>query len=102
MGLNRRFKLIFTQEIITDDGCVVKEKPAILGQIIETERLFQETLVPEIVITETILNRLCEGVKAELRNPNACLNQENKQAECKEVQVAEPNIMRLNSQQNNV
>lgn len=45
MGLKRRLKLTFTQEIITDDGCFVKEKPAISAQIVEPERLFQETFL---------------------------------------------------------
>ncbi len=96
MGLTRKYKIVFTRETVTDEGVVVKEKAPIIGQICETEHMF--VLVPEEVIEETILQKLFEGLKAELHNPNHCLNKDT----TKEVKVEEPPIEQtitpLNSQ----
>lgn len=99
MGLTRRYKVIFTRETLTDEGVVVKEKAPIIGQICETEHMFENVLVPEVVIEETILQKLYDGIKNELEHPNACLN---KKDITKEVKVEEPpieqTIIPLNSQ----
>lgn len=89
MGLTRKYKIVFTREIVTDEGIVIKEKAPIMGQICETEHTFKETLVPETVIEEMMLQKLCDGLKAELRNPNACLN---KKDITKEVKIEEPDM----------
>lgn len=100
-GLMRRFKLEYTQEIVTQGGYVVKEKPPVLGQICETEHMFEEMLVPEQVVTETILKKLYEGLIAELRNPNHALEEPSEsKEEGQEVvthEVEEPTIIPLRS-----
>jgi len=99
MGLTRKYKIVFTRETLTDEGVVVKEKAPIIGQICETEHMFENVLVPEVVIEETILQKLFEGLKVELHNPNHCLNTKNI---TNEVKVEEPPIEQtitpLNSQ----
>ena len=99
MGLKRRYKIVFTRETVTDEGIVVKQKPPICGQILENEEMLQMLLVPEVIVEQTILQRLYDGIKAELENPNAYLN---KKDISKEVKVEEPsikqNIIPLNSQ----
>ena len=102
MGLKRRYKLVFTRETVTDEGIVVKEKPQILGQILENEEMLQILLVPELVVEQTILQKLYEGVKNELEHPNACLNKKDitKEVKVEEPQI-EPIIIPLNSQFNN-
>ena len=100
-GLMRRFKLEYTQEIVTQGGYVVKEKPPVLGQICETEHMFEEMLVPEQVVTETILKRLYEGLIAELRNPNHVLEEpserKKKEQEVVTQDVEGPTIIPLRS-----
>lgn len=100
-GLMRRFKLEYTQEIVTQGGYVVKEKPPVLGQICETEHMFEEMLVPEQVVTETILKKLYEGLIVELRNPNNALEKPSEwKKEEQEVvthEVEEPTIIPLRS-----
>lgn len=101
IGLMRRFKLEYTQEIVTQGGYVVKEKPPVLGQICETEHMFEEMLVPEQVVTETILKKLYEGLIAELRNPNHTLKEpnerKNKEREVVTQDVEGPTIIPLRS-----
>ena len=92
MGLKRRYKIVFTRETVTDEGVVVKEKAPIIGQICETEHMFENVLIPEVVIEETILQKLFEGLKAELHNPNHCLNTKNIK---NEVKIEEPEVQTI-------
>ena len=89
MGLTRKYKIVFTRETVTDEGYVAKEKPPIMGQILETDHMFENMLVPETVIEEMILEKLFNGLKNELKNPNACLK--NKK-DNDEIKVEEPEI----------
>lgn len=99
MGLKCRYKLVFTRETVTDEGYVVKEKPPVMGQIYETEEMLRMLLVPELVVDQTILQKLYEGIKNELEHPNACLNKKDITKEVKvEEPPIEPIIIPLNSQ----
>ena len=102
MGLKRRYKIVFTRETVTDEGYVIKEKPPIYGQILENEEMLKMLLVPEVIVEQTILQRLYDGIKAELENPNAYLNKKDITKEVKaEESSIEPTIIPLNSKFSN-
>ena len=90
MGLKRRYKIVFTRETVTDEGVVVKRKPPIYGQILENEEMLQMLLVPEVVVDQTVLQRLYEGIKAQLENPNHELKNEKE-----EIKIEEPSIQTI-------
>ena len=90
MSLKRRYKIVFTRETVTDEGVVVKQKPPIYGQILENEEMFQMLLVPEVVVDKTVLQRLYEGIKAQLENPNHELKNEKE-----EIKIEEPEVQTI-------
>lgn len=91
MGLQRRYKILFTQETITDEGAVVKEKAPIQGQICVPEEEFQRSLMPETLISEIMIEKLCLGLKQEIKNPNHQLDNEKQ----KEIVNEEPEVQTI-------
>jgi len=91
MGLQRRYKILFTQETITDEGAVVKEKAPIQGQICVPEEEFQRSLMPETLISEIMIEKLCLGLKQEIKNPNHQLDNEKQE----EIVNEEPEVQTI-------
>ena len=94
--MKRVYKLVFTEQTVTDEGVVVKEKPEVIGQICEPESHFTNILVPEVVISQTVLLRLYEGLKVELEHPNHAWKNKYSQSIINEPPIeVEPTIIPL-------
>ena len=76
MGLFRRYTLTLTREDVTDEGGVVKELPQIVGQLKQSESELRMSYLNENVIAEMVVDKLCNGIKQELRNPNQAMKTE--------------------------
>ena len=95
MGLSRRYTLTLVREDVTDEGYVVKEYPQIIGQLHQSEnelRMLQldKSYLNETVVAEMIVDKLCNGIKQELRDPNHALKQDSKNEEEDMVQIIVP------------
>lgn len=76
MGLFRRYTLTLNREDVTDEGVVVKELPQIICQFRQSEGELRMSYLNENVIAEMVVDKLCNGIKQELRNPNQVLKNE--------------------------
>ena len=83
MGLYRRYTLTLTREDVTDEGCIVKELPRIICQFKQSENELRMSYLNENIIAEMVVDKLCSGIKQELRNPNQAMQ---KDAENKEIE----------------
>ena len=83
MGLFRRYTLTLVREDVTDEGYVVKEYPPIVGRFQQSENELKMLYLNENIITEMVVDKLCNGIKQELRNPSQALQ---KDAENKEIE----------------
>lgn len=81
MGLFRRYTLTLTREDVTDEGVVVKELPQIICQFKQSEIELRMSYLSENVIAEMVVDKLCGGIKQELRNPNQALKSEEEDVE---------------------
>lgn len=100
--MKRVYKLVFTEQTVTDEGVVVKEKPTVMGQVCEPESHFANMLVPEVVISQTALLKLYECLKVELEHPNHAWKNKGTQPDIKEPPVdVEPTIIPLFPNRNN-
>lgn len=88
MGLLRRYTLTLNREDITDEGYVVKDYPPIVGRFQQSENeLRMSSYLNENVVAEMIVEKLCNGIKQELRNPNQVLKKEDKNKEIEQTIV---------------
>jgi len=95
MGLSRKYTLTLVREDITDEGYVVKEYPQIICQFKQSDNeLRMSTYLNENVMTEMIVDKLCNGIKQELRNPNQALKKddENKEIEQTIIPLCNPTL----------
>lgn len=81
MPLFKRYTLTLTREDVTDEGVVVKELPQIVGQFKQSEAELRMSYLGENIIAEMVVDKLCSGIKQELRNPNQAANQDGKNEE---------------------
>ena len=81
MGLFRRYTLTLTREDVTDEGGVVKELPQIVGQLKQSESELRMSYLNENVIAEMVVDKLCNGIKQELQNPNQVMKTEEEDME---------------------
>ena len=83
MGLFRRYTLTLVREDVTDEGYVVKELPQVVCRFKQSENELRMSYLNENIMTEMIVDKLCNGIKQELRNPNQALKKdgENKEIE---------------------
>ena len=83
MGLFRRYTLTLAREDVTDEGYVVKEYFPIVGRFQQSENELKMVYLNENNIAEMVIDKLCNGIKQELRNPNQAMQ---KDAENKEIE----------------
>lgn len=76
MGLFRRYTLTLIREDVTDEGVVVKELPQIVGQFKQSENELRLSYLNENIIAEMVVDKLCNDIKQELRNPNQALKKD--------------------------
>ena len=82
MGLRRRYSLSFIREDITDEGHVVKEYPQIICRFQQSENELKMSCLDENIMTEMVVDKMCNAIKQELKNPNQAMkNVENKEIE---------------------
>ena len=81
MGLFRRYTLTLVREDITDEGAVVKELPQIIGQFKQSENELKMSYLNENIIAEMVVDKLCNGIKQELQNPNQVMKKDNENKE---------------------
>ena len=81
MGLFRRYTLTLTREDVTDEGAVVKELPQIIGQFKQSEIELRMSYLSENAVAEMVVDKLCSGIKQELRNPNQAMKTEEEDVE---------------------
>jgi len=81
MGLFRRYTLTLTREDVTDEGVVVKELPQIIGRFKQSANELKMSYLNENVIAEMVVDRLCNGIKQELRNPNQAMKKDGENEE---------------------
>ena len=77
MGLSRRYTLTLVREDITDEGVVVKEYPQIICQFKQSENELRMSYLNENIMAEMVVDKLCNGIKQELRNPNQAMKKDN-------------------------
>ena len=95
--MKRVFRLVFTEQTVTDDDIVAKEKPEVIVQICEPEDHFAKMLVPDKIVSQTMLDKLYEGLKAEIENPNHTWKKKGSQPTVNEPTFeGEPIIIPLN------
>lgn len=76
MGLSRRYTLTLIREDITDEGAVVKELPQIVCQFKQSENELRMSYLNESIMAEMVVDKLCNGIKQELRNPNQAMKKD--------------------------
>ena len=81
MGLFRRYTLTLTREDVTDEGAVVKELPQIICRFKQSANELKMSYLNENVIAEMVVDKLCNGIKQELRNPNQAMKTEEESVE---------------------
>ena len=81
MGLFRRYTLTLAREDVTDEGVVVKELPQIICQFKQSENELKMSYLNENVIAEMVVDKLCNGIKQELRNPNQAVKKDGENEE---------------------
>lgn len=94
MGLSRRYTLTLIREDITDEGYVVKDYPPVVGSFQQSEVELRMSYLNENVVTEMVVDKLCNGIKQELRNPNQALKKdvENEEIEQIIIPLYNPNL----------
>lgn len=70
MGLSRKYTLTLVREDVTDEGYVVKELPQIICQFKQSENELRMSYLNENIMAEMVVDKLCNGIKQELQNPN--------------------------------
>jgi hypothetical protein len=81
MGLFRRYTLTLTREDVTDEGVVVKDHPQIICRFKQSENELKMSYLNENVIAEMVVDKLCNGIKQELQNPNQAMKTEEEDME---------------------
>ena len=76
MGLFRRYTLTLTREDVSDEGVVVKELPQIICRFKQSENELRMSYLNENIMAEMVVDKLCNGIKQELRNPNQALKKD--------------------------
>jgi len=76
MGLSRRYTLTLIREDVTDEGVVVKELPQIICQFKQSENELRMSYLNENIMAEMVVDKLCNGIKQELRNPNQAMKKD--------------------------
>lgn len=76
MGLFRRYTLTLVREDVTDEGVVVKELPQIICRFKQSENELRMSYLNENMMAEMVVDKLCDGIKQELRNPNQAMQKD--------------------------
>ena len=95
MGLFRRYTLTLVREDVTDEGVVVKELPQIISRFKQSENELRMSYLNENMMTEMVVDKLCDGIKQELRNPNQAMKKDSENEEIE--QTITPLIIPFNS-----
>ena len=85
MGLSRRYTLTLVREDVTDEGVVVKELPQIICRFKQSESELKISYLNENVIAEMVVDKLCNGIKQELRNPNQAVKKDGENEEIEQT-----------------
>ena len=98
--MKRVFRLSFSEQIVTDDNIVVKEKPELLAQICEQEGAISRSLAPEAVISQMMLTQAYEVLKEKLENDNRSFEEKciNRYSDVSRNETFEPIIIPLTPQ----
>ena len=67
MSIKRYYRLIFTEETVTDENVVIDRKPVIKGQICLPEQDIVKMSFSELFISMDMLQKLYEGLKDQLQ-----------------------------------
>lgn len=81
MGLYRRYTLTLVREDVTDEGYVVKDYPPIVGRFKQTENELRMSYLNENIMAEMVVDKLCNGIKQELREPNHAMKKDGENEE---------------------
>lgn len=81
MGLFRRYTLTLTREDVSDEGVVVKELPQIICRFKQSENELRMSYLNENIMAEMVVDKLCNGIKQELRNHNQAMKKDNENKE---------------------
>lgn len=81
MGLFRRYTLTLTREDVSDEGVVVKELPLIICRFKQSENELRMSYLNENSMAEMVVDKLCNGIKQELRNPNQVMKKDDETKE---------------------
>jgi len=76
MGLFRRYTLTLVREDVTDEGAVVKELPQIVCRFKQSENELRMSYLNENIMAEMVVDKLCNGIKQELQNPNQAMKKD--------------------------
>ena len=89
MGLSRRYTLTLVREDITDEGFVVKDYPPVVGSFKQSENELRElrmsSYLNENVMAEMVVDKLCNAIKQELRDPNQAIKKDNENKEIEQT-----------------
>lgn len=81
MGLFRKYTLTLTREDVTDEGAVVKELPQIICRFKQSENELRMSYLNENIMAEMVVDKLCNTIKQELRNPNQAMKKDSENNE---------------------
>lgn len=85
MGLYRKYTLTLNREDVIDEGGIVKELPPIICQFKQSENELRMSYLNENVITEMVVDKLCNGIKQELQNCNQVMKKDSENEEIKQT-----------------
>ena len=85
MGLFRRYTLTLIREDVTDEGYVVKEYPSIICRFQQSENELRMSYLNENIMTEMVVDKLCNGIKQELQNSNQAVKKDGENEEVEQT-----------------
>lgn len=85
MGLYRKYTLTLTREDVTDEGGIIKELPPIICQFRQSENELRMSYLNENIITEMVVDKLCNGIKQELQNCNQVVKKDTENEETEQT-----------------